>query len=87
MKTLVKKGTNVSLYLLSDDTHVVVKENRIDLGSPVECIIGDCCSADTSLFENVSAPEEWEISKYLYTQENGWQLNPDFPSEPESEPS
>lgn len=81
MKTLVRKGTNVSLYLFEDATVVDIQENQTVVGNPLEFIISDCNSSNSYLVENVTSPADWNGWKYQYTTD--WFLNPTY-KEPEA---
>lgn len=78
MKTIVQKGTNISLYLFPNSETVVVTDDSISVGNPVELTIGDCNSSNTVLVENVTKPTKWKGGNYLYTESDGWTLNPDW---------
>lgn len=78
MKTIVRNESNVSLYLLDDSVFVSVDVDKTTVGDPVQFYVADCNSSNATLFESVTQPEEWQASKYLYTAEGGWVLNPDW---------
>lgn len=78
MKTIVHKEFNVSLYLFDDSKFVSVVDNQTIVGNPTEFIIADCNNSNVTLFENVTDPGDWKGWKYLYTEANGWQLNPNW---------
>ena len=78
MKTIVRAGTNISLYLFDQNEEVTVYSDHISVGNPVRFNIGDCSSSNAILYENVSNPGDWSGWKYFYTPENGWALNPDW---------
>lgn len=73
MKTLTRN--DLSLYIMSDDMPVVLGATTIEVGAPLEFIIGDCSVNDTVLHENVTPPEDWIGGKYLY-KDTVWELNP-----------
>jgi len=73
MKTLTKN--DLSLYVVPDDTPVVLGDTVIEIGSPLFFIIGDCSVIDTVLHVNVTPPEDWVGGKYLY-KNGAWELNP-----------
>lgn len=83
MKTIVRTNTNVSLYLFEDTEIVDIQDDQTLIGEPVTLYIADCDSSNVQLFENVESPTDWYGCKYLYTADNGWELNPDW-VEPES---
>lgn len=78
MQTITRKDTNVSLYLYPDDVAIVVTSENIVVGDPPELVIGDCNSSNADLYTGVTDPGDWQGWKYLYTTENGWELNPDW---------
>ena len=78
MKTIVRNGSNVSLYLFEDSEVVNIQADKTVVGNPERLIISDCNTSNATLFESVTNPEEWTGWKYLYTDENGWELNPDW---------
>lgn len=78
MQTLIRKGTNVSLYLWDDTTVIVVGTTNTIVGDPPEYIIGDCTVYNSTLYEGVTAPEDWVGGKYLYTPDGGWVPNPNW---------
>jgi hypothetical protein len=78
MKTIVRKGTNVSLYLFDDSVYVDIAADKTTIGDPATLYIDDCTTANATLFEGVTTPEEWTGWKYLYTTESGWELNPNW---------
>lgn len=78
MKTIVENATNQSLYLLADTETVAMNETHIVVGDPARFIVGDCNSGNTTLIEGVTEPAEWVGRKYLYTEADGWALNPNY---------
>lgn len=78
MKTLLKN--NVSLYMFDDNDVVVLSENSVSGGSPVELIISDCNIHNSVLVDVVSAPNDWIGGKYLYKNGN-WLENPSWSGE------
>lgn len=83
MKTIVRNGSNVSLYLFEDSVYVDIAADKTTVGDPVQFYVDDCDSSNVTLFEGVTAPAEWTGWKYLYTAADSWVLNPDWtPPEP-----
>tara|TARA_R100000482_G_scaffold27797_1_gene8652 strand:+ start:2858 stop:3139 length:282 start_codon:yes stop_codon:yes gene_type:complete len=78
MKTLVRNGSNVSLYIFSDEESVTVTDTNVVVGDPERLIIGDCNSSNVTLFTGVTNPEAWQGWKYLYTDADGWTANPTY---------
>lgn len=84
MKTIVRNDNNVSLFLLPNDTVITQDANQIVVGDPVQFYIADYNTNNTTVYENVTSPPSWSGWKYLYTEENGWDLNENWPpAEPE----
>lgn len=78
MKTVVRKTTNVSLYLLPDSTTVIMGGEQMQVGAdPIEFFVNDCNSTNAVLHENAPEVEDWVSSKYLYNA-GAWTLNPDW---------
>lgn len=77
MKTVVRKDTNVSLYLVSDDTQVFVNTLSTQFGEPEEFFAADCTTDNVTLYENVAAPDDWFGCKYLFDGTT-WTPNPDW---------
>lgn len=78
MKTIVRNGSNVSLYLFEDSVYVDIAADKTTVGDPVQFYVDDCTTDNVTLFEGVTAPAEWTGWKYLYTAAGGWVLNPDW---------
>lgn len=76
MKTLINSN-GCSMFLFDDDKIVRFKENSIEVGIPVEFIIGNVIAEDAILVEGVTEPDDWFGCKYNYV--NGvWELCPDW---------
>ena len=78
MKTIVRNGTNVSLYLFPDSETVIIGADKTTVGNPARLYIDDCNSSNVTLFEGVTNPDQWTGWKYLYTAAGGWELNPNW---------
>lgn len=78
MKTIVRQGSNISLYLLADSEDVSIQSDKTEIGNPVRLIVSDCNSSNATLIENVTEPSDWIGNKYVYTTADGWELNSDF---------
>jgi hypothetical protein len=81
MKVITNSITNVALYAFDDSQVVLPESDRIVIGEPPVLIIGDYSSdtatADTAtVYENVTVPEDWRASKFLY--DGSWSDNPDW---------
>lgn len=77
MKTLVKDGKSV--YLFEDSEVLSISADNIVVGNPERLIIADCNSSNTTLYENVTAPEDWFGHRYLFDGTT-WSVNPDWPA-------
>ena len=77
MKTLIRKHSNVSLYLLADDVPVNIGNSTIYIGGAVDTYVCDCNLDNTVLHENITAPDDWKGCKYLFDGTT-WALNPDW---------
>lgn len=80
MKTICFNENNISIYLFDDTTFVDIQEDKIVIGNPVEYYISDCNKNNTTLFENVTSPDDWIGWKYFYTLKDEWVLNPEWNS-------
>ena len=82
MKTLTKD--DVSLWLFDDDEVIRLRLKQAEVGDPVRLFIADCDRDNSVLHDGVTAPEDWEVGKYLYTESGGWALNSEWtePVEP-----
>tara|TARA_B100001741_G_scaffold84013_1_gene68263 strand:- start:2438 stop:2686 length:249 start_codon:yes stop_codon:yes gene_type:complete len=78
MKTLVENSTNEAIYLFADSEHVTLGAEKVSIGDPERKIISCANSSTHALFEDVAEPEDFWSHKYLYTESNGWELNPSF---------
>ena len=83
MKTLIRTGTKVSLYLFADSETVDIQSSKTVIGNPEKLIISDCDTSNVTLVEGVTEPTEWIGHKYLY--DGGWQSNPDYVAPPAEE--
>lgn len=77
MKTIVRNGTNASLYLLSDETLIDVQSDRTLIGDPLELIVQDCNQSNVTVYEGVPAPDAWRGGKYLFDGQ-AWAINPEW---------
>lgn len=77
MKTITRNGSNVSLYLFSDETLIDVQPDKTIIGDPEQLIILDCNVTNITVHEQVSEPEAWRAWKYFYDGQ-AWTLNPEW---------
>ena len=89
MKVLVKRGTNISLHIFEDTQTITIEEEQVVVGAPgsSQGFISHLYIANCILFENVTPPDDWKPSKYLYTESGGWTLNSDWGDSSGEEPS
>lgn len=88
MKTIVENATNLSKYLLDDAEVVVLNNDNIVVGDPANFIIGDLNASTATVYEDVTAPNDWTGNKYTFDGSD-WTLNPDWidPATPVDEPA
>ena len=77
MKTIVRLDNNIALYVFDDTEIIDVQEDKIVIGSPETQIISDCNSANTTVYENVTPPEDWRGWKYFFDGTD-WTENTDW---------
>ena len=83
MKIIVDNETNITRYLFNNDIILEVTENGIIVGDPVEYMIGDMNSSNSTIYENIiDIPEDYCVSKYKYDG-SSWYLNEDYEEVPE----
>ena len=83
-KTIVENSTNISKYLFADDKPVIMGSDKLTVGSdPVDFYVADLNSSNSTMNENVTAPEGWSGCKFLFDGTD-WSDNPDW-VEPEDE--
>jgi len=76
MQTIVRNGTNVSLYYIEDDIDVSITSTETtfsESGTPT-LIIADCNSGNATLYKDVDAVANYWGWKYLYDG-SSWSLN------------
>lgn len=67
MKTIVETSTGLSKYLLEDDVTITATATEITVGDPVQFIIGDMNTGNSTITENVTnAPDDWMGCKYTF---------------------
>jgi len=77
MKSIVQNGTNLSLFLVSDETEILLGDQSVTVGDPVEFYISDCNVNNCHVVENLTDPEGWIGHKYLVI-DGAWSNNPDW---------
>ena len=79
MQTIVRKGTNVSLYYYSDSKTIDISSDKttISEGGTPELIISDCTTSDATLHTGVDAKSDWFGWKYKHDG-SAWSANTDF---------
>jgi len=86
MKTILRRETKVSLYLVDDACPVIVGEDVTVIGDPPELMVADCTQNNCVVVENVAVPNDWRGGKYTY--DGAWTLSPKWvePPPPAPEP-
>jgi hypothetical protein len=79
MQTIVRNGTNVSLYYLIDSKTVDIGYNQttISEGGIPELIIADCNLSNATLHQGVEVKSDWFGWKYKHDG-SSWSANTDF---------
>lgn len=77
MKTILRTGNNVSLYVFDDAEVLVRTETTTTVGNPATLIIADCGELDSVVVTDVTPPADWASWKYFYT-DGQWVRNPDW---------
>lgn len=78
MKTIIDNETKTSKYLVADDYVIESSESSITMGDPVDFIIGDLNSTNSTIIEGVTEPDDWFGCKYTcaadgtFTAVDGW---------------
>ena len=79
MQTIVRKGTNISLYYLTDSKTVDITstETTISEGGTPELIISDCNTSNAILHTGVDSKSDYWGWKYKHDG-SSWSANTDF---------
>jgi hypothetical protein len=78
MKTIVRAGKNISLYVFPDDTSILIDgPYGFQVGVPAELLISDCSPDNAVVYESVTPPDDWVGWKYLFDGTT-WTPNPDW---------
>ena len=79
MQTIVRNGTNVSLYYLADSKTVDIGSDKTTIsdGGTPELIISDCDSSNAILHQSVAAKTDWWGWKYKHNG-SAWSANSDY---------
>ena len=79
MQTIVRNGTNISLYYLTDSKTVDITSTgtTISEGGKPELIIQDCTTSDATLHTGVDEQAAWWGWKYKHDG-SSWSTNADF---------
>ena len=77
MKTIIDNESRTSKYLVADDYVINATETQTSMGDPVDFIIGDLNSTNSTVIEGVTEPDDWFGCKYTYadgtfTLVEGW---------------
>jgi len=77
-KTITENSTNISKYLFADDKPVIMGSDKLTIGSdPVDFYVADLNSSNSTMNENVTAPEGWSGCKFLFDGTD-WTDNPNW---------
>ena len=84
MKTIIDSN-NCSKYLFKNNKQVVFHSENIEIkkANKLLFIIGDLNENNSSLIEDISAPDDWVGCKYIFDGTN-WELSLDW-VEPEGD--
>tara|TARA_Y100001937_G_scaffold107602_1_gene150444 strand:- start:1783 stop:2055 length:273 start_codon:yes stop_codon:yes gene_type:complete len=77
MKTITRNDDNVSIFATSDDTPITMQADKIIVGGSEDFIFGDRNSNNSTLHENVTLPEDYQIWKYKFDGTN-WTKDSEF---------
>ena len=79
MQTIVRNGTNISLYYYSDSKTINIGSDSttISEGGTTELIIADCDSSNATLHQGVDTKSDWFGWKYKHDG-SAWSANTDF---------
>ena len=79
MQTIVRNGTNVSLYYLADSKTVDIGSDKTTIsdGGTPELIISDCDTGNATLHQGVDAKSDYWGWKYKHDG-SSWSANTDF---------
>jgi len=87
MNILTRKDSNLCLWAFENSEIINIKTDCVEIGDPIKLRIFDCDSNNVNIFSVNAIPEDWIGCKYIYTEENGFELSPDWidPDAPVSE--
>lgn len=74
MKTLIQNSNGESKYIFSDEKNVSLFQTHIETN---DFVIGDLNVNTSTLYENVTPPQDWLGCKYLFDGTT-WTLNPNW---------
>ena len=79
MQTIVRNGTNISLYYYSDNKTIDIGSDKttISEGGTPELIISDCTTSNATLHTGVDAKSDYWGWKYKHDG-SSWSANADF---------
>ncbi len=58
--------------MFEDAEIVTMLDEYITIGKPIEWVIGCHNSSDSTLFKDITAPDDWSENKCTYTTDGGW---------------
>lgn len=74
MKTIIDNETRTSKYLVADDYVINATETQTSMGNPVDFIIGDLNSTNSTIIEGVTEPDDWFGCKYTCAEDGTFAL-------------
>jgi len=79
MQTIVRNGTNISLYYYADNKTIDIGSDQttISVGGTPELIIADCNSSNATLHTGVDAKSDYWGWKYKHDG-SSWSANADY---------
>ena len=79
MQTIVRNGTNISLYYYADNKTIDIGSDQttISVGGTPELIIADCNSSNATLHQGVDAKSDYWGWKYKHDG-SSWSANADY---------
>ena len=77
MKIIVRNIDNAAIYCLADDEIVSLNKEQMIIGNPPKFLVNDCNNENVTIYDGITAPDDWRGEKYLYV-DGEWLLNPDY---------
>jgi len=74
MKLLVNKENGYVVFAFTDDKVIVLLDDQVLVGNPLEFNIGCFNSSNAVIYENITLPEGWKEHKYSFDGTT-WAIN------------